>query len=84
MQEKYPLSRKMKKIIALANMFTERDVDKLTPELINNLNKKTIPSSRLVRRLFNKPAPHISKTTYVPCKSCPLSFVTICFKSSTR
>ena len=65
MQEKYPLSRKMKKIIALANMFTERDVDKLTPELINNLNKKTIPSSRLVRRLFNKPAPHISKTTYV-------------------
>ena len=65
MDEKYPLSKKMKKLIALSNMFTERDVDKLTPEVIENLNKKTIPSSRFVRKLFNKPAPHISQTTYV-------------------
>ena len=65
MNEKYPLSRKMQKIVSLSNTFTERDVEKLTPEAINNLNKKSIPNSRFVRKLFNKPAPHISKTTYV-------------------
>ena len=63
MNEKYPLSRKMQKIVSLSNTFTERDVEKLTPEAINNLNKKSIPNSRFVRKLFNKPAPHISKTT---------------------
>ena len=41
MNEKYPLSRKMQKIVSLSNTFTERDVEKLTPEAINNLNKKS-------------------------------------------
>ena len=65
MSDKYPLSRKMQKIIQVSGLFVERDVDKLTPERIEAMNTKSVPSSRLARKLLNKPARKISKTTYI-------------------
>lgn len=63
--EKYELSKKMNNIINLSKRFTEQDVDKLTPEIIKNLNRRSIPNNRLTRKLFNKPIKDIYESTYV-------------------
>ena len=55
----------MKKIIDISGLFIERDVDKLTPATIEAMNTRTVPSTRLVRKLLSKPAKKISKTTYI-------------------
>lgn len=65
MSDKYPLSRKMRRIIEVSGLFIERDVDKLTPSAIEALNTKSVPSSRSVRKHLFKPARKISKTTYI-------------------
>lgn len=65
MNEKYPLSRKMRKIIDLSAFFIERDTDKLTAETIESFNTRSVPSSRKIRSLLNKQPKRISKTTYI-------------------
>lgn len=55
----------MRKIIDISGLFIERDVDKLTPDTIDAMNTRSVPSRRVVRKLLYKPSRLISKTTYV-------------------
>lgn len=61
----YNLSRTMKNIIKLSQRFTETDVDRLTPDVIHSINQRSIPNNRITRKLFNKPAKHISSSSFI-------------------
>lgn len=65
MNEKYPLSGKMDRIISAIKLFAPSDVENLTPEVINTLNKRSLPTKRAIRRLFYKPVRNITCTTYI-------------------
>lgn len=65
MNEKYPLSRKMEKIIERSKYFTERDPERLTPEVIDSYNKKGLPKSHFIRSILYPAVRNITCTTYI-------------------
>lgn len=65
MDEKYTLSKKMKGVINLAQKFTSFDVDTLTPTQIQEINQRSFPNGRVVRKLLGKPSGNITRSTYI-------------------
>ena len=65
MADKYPLTRRLEKIIEAVKFFAPSNVDELTAEVINTINKRTLPNKRAFRRLFYKSVKNITCTTYI-------------------
>lgn len=65
MSEKYPLSRKMERLIKLSSQVRVMNTDHLSLEDLNMLNKKPIGKGRVIRSLFGRDIKNCSCTSYI-------------------